>query len=346
MKLIKRKKLIYPIPSRVYHYLDQFARLYDLPVRYEDLHEFTESFPLYDAQGKDTYWSTLCYHPEQRKFLNDALVQLYAQLKSGGYTAHLKHLEVDRIDLCLYANTQPFRIRMINRVNDNFDYFYIKRADLSRILGLELEHILSPNRISFLCGGKTLVEEHIYGIPGDAFLEQKLNHTHTNRVRLAKEFVKFNERCLLRLLGDMHAANFVVDITMDFEENFYRVRAIDFDQQSYEGQIKVYRPQYFKQNYPLVKMVLEDLTRESIVQYQQEERALILRRTRSAIFRLDELFESLRDVELAPQEHILSLREQLAQHHQYERFFTCETMVGLVATSLQYLEEKGMITED
>ncbi|MFY7930211.1 MAG: hypothetical protein ACOVS5_15160, partial [Oligoflexus sp.] len=325
--------------------LDQFDRRYKIPLRYEDLHDYTESFPLYDSQGKDTLWSTLCYRPDHRQYLNSALVQLYAQLKAGGHTSHLKHLEVDRIDLCLYANTQPFRVRMINKMNDNFDYFYIKRADLSRIAGLELEHILSPNRISFLCEDDTLVEEHIYGIPGDSFLDRKLSQTPTNRVRLAKEFVKFNERCLIRLLGDMHAANFVIDITMDFEENFYRVRAIDFDQQSYEGKIKVYRPQFFKQNLPFVQLVLAQLSRESITQYQHEEQVLLLRRSRSAVFRLDEFFNHLRDAELAPWEHVAALREQLAQYYQYDRFLRCQSMMAMVATSLQYLEERGVVSE-
>ena len=49
-----------------------------------------------------------------------------------------QHLTVDRIDLCSFANSQPFRVRIVNRLSDNFDYFYIKRADASRVYGLEL----------------------------------------------------------------------------------------------------------------------------------------------------------------------------------------------------------------
>ena len=37
---------------------------------------------------------------------------------------------------------------------------------------------------------------------------------------------------LVRLLGDMHAGNWVVDITPDFEKLHFRMRAIDFDQQT------------------------------------------------------------------------------------------------------------------
>ena len=57
-------------------------------------------------------------------------------------------------------------------------------------------------------------------------------HPDTNMIRFAKEFVKFNERCFVRLLGDMRSYNFVVNVIPDVEDFQYRVRAIDFDQQS------------------------------------------------------------------------------------------------------------------
>jgi len=90
-----------------------------------------------------------------------------------------------------------------------------------------LEHHLSPNRINYFVDGDTLIEEHIAGVPGDMFITSYMNDPNLNKVRIAKEFVKFNERCFVRLLGDMHASNFVVDITPDFEEIHYRIRAID-----------------------------------------------------------------------------------------------------------------------
>jgi hypothetical protein len=145
---------------------------------------------------------------------------------------------VARIDYCSFGNSHPFRIRIVNKFNDNYDHYYIKIADASRIYGLELEHILSPNRITFLTNKNTLVEEHIAGIPGDLFISDYLHQPVTNRIRFSKEFVKFNERCFVRLLGDMRSYNFVVDITPDIEDVQYRIRAIDFDQQSYEGRKK------------------------------------------------------------------------------------------------------------
>ena len=132
----------------------------------------------------------------------EALKQIYADLKTDGNEEVIKHLVIDRVDYCTYGNTHPFRIRIVNRVNDNFDYFYIKIADASRVYGLELEHILSPNRINYVTCDNTLVEEHIAGVPGDAFLKQDLETDLESPIRLAKEFVKFNERCFVRLLGE------------------------------------------------------------------------------------------------------------------------------------------------
>ena len=147
----------------------------------------------------------------------------------------------------MFGNTKPFRVRIVNKLNDNFDYFYIKNADASRVYGLELEHILSPNRISYYVDGDTLIEEHIMGVPGDKFIKNHLSDTSLNEIRLVKEFIKFNERCFIRLLGDMHSSNYVVEIIPDFEEINYRIRAVDFDQQSYDGRKQVYMPQYYKQ---------------------------------------------------------------------------------------------------
>jgi hypothetical protein len=43
-----------------------------------------------------------------------------------------------------------------------------KESRCFSIYGLELEHILSPDKINFLVYNDTL-EEHIMGIPGDVF---------------------------------------------------------------------------------------------------------------------------------------------------------------------------------
>ncbi len=155
-------------------------------------------------------------------------------LKTGDLKA-VPHLYVERVDFCGFGNSKPFRIRVVNEYNDNYDHFYIKVADASRVYGLELEHLLSPTGSTTSSMRTPSIEEHIAGIPGDVFISEYFEKPDINRVRIAKEFVKFSERCFIRLLGDMRSYNYVVDMTPDFEETQYRVRAIDFDQQSYEG---------------------------------------------------------------------------------------------------------------
>lgn len=340
-KLIENKKEIYPPSERLDRYLRTFNRSYRMPIEYDDLFSFRDSFPIYDANGQDTLWSTISYDPGSADHIYHGLLSMYAFMRTDGDLSATKHLVVDRVDLCLYGNTKPFRIRISNRLNDNFEYFYIKQADANRILGLELEHILSPNRIGFLVGGHTLIEEHIYGIPGDIFRDRYMDNEVVNRVRLGKEFVKFNERCLWRLLGDMHASNFVVDITMDFEMNFYRIRAIDFDQQSYESNFKVYCPQFFAQNSAFVKIATSSLPPASIEQYRKEERSVILRRMKSSRFRINSLFEIMSQEVIAPRANVIHLGEQLASHHNHDKFLDAHSMGDLVRLSLEHLNEVG-----
>ena len=310
-----------------------------MPVAYEDLLDFSESIPLSDEAGNDTLWATVCYDRWSMADIHQGLLGTYAFMRSDGDMSFTKHLIVDRVDLCLYGNTRPFRIRIANTLNENFEYFYIKQADANRIFGLELEHILSPNRIGFFSDLSTLVEEHIYGLPGDMFLERFVHNPDLSKVRLAKEFVKFNERCFLRLLGDMHSANFVIDITMDFEMNFYRIRAIDFDQQSHEPGMKVYSPRFFPENKPFVEMAIKNLPQETITQYQNEERTLILKRMQSSQFRFEALLKVMKEHHIAPYENVEKLAHELGEYYKDDAFATCRSMGDLVECSLNTLDE-------
>jgi hypothetical protein len=163
------------------------------------------------------------YEQHSQQELNLGLTMIYALLKTDGDMSVMEHLYVSRIDYCTFGNSNPFRVQIMNQLNDNYDYFYVKKADASRIYGLELEHILSPSRINYMVNGDTLIEEHIAGIPGDVFIKDYVNRKLSNKVRIAKEFVKFNERCFVRLLGDMRSYNYVIDVTPDFEDEQYRV---------------------------------------------------------------------------------------------------------------------------
>lgn len=335
--LISRKKEIYPISDYLRSYLDRYGRLNEQGIRYEDLLRYDNSIPLYDEHGEDTLWSTVFYPQTEQAEIHRQLTETYAMLKAYGDISIAQHLFVDRVDICLYGNTLPFRVRIVNRINDNFDYFYVKRVDANRIYGLELEHILSPNRIHYLVLDETIIEEHIIGIPAETFTRDNMPSHRFDRVRLAKEFVKFNERAFVRLLGDMHSGNFVVDITRDFEKWHFRMRPIDFDQQSHHWRKQVYLPQFYPQNNELINVGIECLAPENVIQYQKEERALIANRVRVSHGRFKSLIEVMQEDLISPPEHVEKLKAQLAEHYEEPAFENCLTMGELVYQSIQVL---------
>lgn len=339
-----RKKPIFPVNEGLRNYLKQHGREVWLPVSYQDLLlHITYSVPLKDKNGQDTLWETALYDMRHWDFIREGLVRIYAILKTEGDLSFTKHLDVARIDFCSFANSHPFRIRIVNKFNDNYDHYYIKQADASRIYGLELEHLLSPNRITFFTHNNTLVEEHIPGIPGDLFILNFLNDTQTNKIRLSKEFVKFNERCFVRLLGDMRAYNFVVDITPDIEDYQYRIRAIDFDQQSYEGRKNLYIPQFFKENRAFVELAVQHLNKESIEQYQTEERTMMAFRVASSRFRLMSLLNIMsHDRPLSSPDKLLQLKTELADLSGNPAFLKCRSIGQVVKRQLKQTLQKNL----
>ncbi len=340
MAIISKKKEIIPISDTLRTYIKKYDREIDLPIFYSDLLRYDNSIPQYDKSGQDTLWETVFYPQADMEAIYISLKKIYAIMKSSGDLSVMDHLNIDRVDLCIYGNTQPFRIRVVNKINDNFDYFYIKNADASRVYGLELEHLLSPNKIKYGVNKETLIEEHIVGVPAELFIKKYLDDPNLNQIRLAKEFVKFNERCFVRLLGDMHSSNFVIDITPDFEDVDYRLRAIDFDQQSYEGRKAIYLPQYYAQNNPIIKLGLRHMTPETMRQYQREERSNIANRVRVENIRIKDLLSAMKHDKLSNRGNIDSLAKELADFYEDPDFLRCTKMGEIVEMSLQMLERK------
>ncbi|OZC02887.1 hypothetical protein [Rubricoccus marinus] len=353
--LISRKKPTYPVSDYLADYLGSYGRLATdsrasgaRGVTYDDLMRFAGQIPLYDELGGDTLWSTVYYGPSEQAEIHDALRATYALLKSDGDLSTVEHLYIDRVDLCHYGNTLPLRVRIVNRLNENFDYFYVKRADANRVYGLDLEHVLSPNRINFYVRidgpsvrEQTLVEEHVVGLPGDAFIRDALPSGRFDQVRLAKEFVKFNERCFVRLLGDMHAGNWVMDVTPDFEKLHYRMRPIDFDQQSHHPTRRVYLPQFFPQNNAVIAFGLKHLTETTVDQYQREERALIAGRLRVSQARYRALMDVMREDLISDPSNVRELGAALARHYHDDAFTQALTMGDLVYHSLELLQKRA-----
>lgn len=336
---MSKKKPAYPVGSRLDAYLDHYNRKIEIPIFYEDLLRFAGSVVVYDSNEEDTLWVRVYYSDSERIEIDLSLKKVYSILHSDGSDRIIEYLNVDAVDYCTFGNSKPFRIKVRNILNDNFTYFYVKKTDASRVYGLELEHMLSPYNLNFLVYKDTLIEEHIAGIPGDVFIKEFLPKcTESEKAQLAKEFVKFNERCMIRLLGDMRSYNYVIVPTHDFDHVVYKIRAIDFDQQCFEGKLKVYRPQFFKENYLMVELVRAKLQKYSVDQYKIEERSIVAKRIISSEDRIEELVDICREDHISLDEHIKSLSEHIYELTLDKKFKNCHTMGEVLTLALDFVK--------
>src|SRR5690606_25241049 len=115
---ISRKKHIYPVGTGLNKYLRMYHRDAKLTCTCSDLLNFVEAVPVMDKNGEDTLWETPLYPPYLQDQLYDALRVVYAKLKASGNTRIVEHKIIDRIEYCAFGNTKPFRVRIINRLND------------------------------------------------------------------------------------------------------------------------------------------------------------------------------------------------------------------------------------
>jgi hypothetical protein len=337
-KLMVFKKPSYSINSSFFDYLERFDRISKVPFFYDDLLRFSGAISVFDKNDVDTLWARVYYSEFDRLEIDLNLKKIYSYLHSDGSFEIIKFLNVDAIDYCTFGNSKPFRIKIRNILNDNYTYFYVKKADASRVYGLELEHILSPDKIHFLVYQDTLIEEHIMGIPGDVFMETLLiTCSEIEKAQIAKEFVKFNERCMIRLLGDMRAYNYVIVPIHDFDQVVYKIRPIDFDQQCYEGNLKVYRPQFFKENYPMVNLVKGKLENSSIEQYKNEERAALAKRIFSNETRVNKLVSIMSNDCIGPNNHVDQLKLELYRLTHDINFKRAKTMGDILDSAFDFI---------
>ena len=350
-KLMSDKKPSFPISKGLNIYLSFYNRKLIIPIFYEDLKRFAGSVSVYNDKDIDTLWVRVFYSDFERKEIDVSLKQVYNLLHSDGNEANMEFLNVDAIDYCTFGNSKPFRVKIRNILNDNFTYFYVKKADASRIYGLELEHILSPDNLNFLVYEDTLIEEHIAGIPGDEFLSDFLDKCNSSeKAQIAKEFVKFNERCMIRLLGDMRSYNYVIIPTHDFDQVIYKIRAIDFDQQSFEGKLKVYRPQFFKENKIIMELIKEKLNKHSVDQYKTEERSIIAKRILSSESRVKKIIKCMMHDNISTPKNIDLLSKQIYSLTRDESFKKTSNMGGILKATFDYVlknyENHGMLNVD
>ena len=338
-KLMSKKKPTFPVNELLDSYLKKYNRNVKIALLYEDLLRFQGSVVLYDKNDVDTLWIRTFYSDFDRQEIDASLKKIYTILHSDGNDETIPFLNVDGIDYCTFGNSKPFRIKIRNIINDNYTYFYVKKADASRIYGLELEHILSPHNMNFLVHKDTLIEEHISGIPGDDFIKDFLPKcTESEKSQIAKEFVKFKERCLVRLLGDMRSYNYVIIPTHDFDQIIYKIRAIDFDQQSFEGNLKVYDLQFLKENFKIVDMVNRKLDNNSIMQYKLEERSFMAKRMITSPRRTSRLIKCMKNDTLSFPDNVQLLKKHLIKYVGDVKFKECTNMGEILETILVFVK--------
>ncbi|MFC4268220.1 hypothetical protein [Polaribacter marinivivus] len=338
-KLMSKKKPTFPVNEMLDGYLKRYKRNIKIPIFYDDLLRFQGSVAVFDKNDEDTLWVRTYYSEWDRKEIDKSLKKIYTMLHSDGSNETIPFLNIDAIDYCTFGNSKPFRIKVRNILNDNFIYFYVKKADASRIYGLELEHILSPHNMNFLVHKETLIEEHIAGIPGDDFIRDFLPKcTESEKSQIAKEFVKFKERCLIRLLGDMRSYNYVITPTHDFDQIVYKFRAIDFDQQSFEGNLKVYNLQFMKENFKMIEMVGRKLQNSSINQYKVEERSFMAKRMITSPKRTSRLIKCMKKDTISFPENIELLKKHLIQYVGDVKFKDCKNMGEILETILDFVK--------
>ncbi len=336
---ISKKKPSYPISNKLHDYLTEYKRNIRIPIFYDDLLRFQGSVVVYDKDGIDTLWVRVYYNEFEREEIDLSLKKVYNSLHSDGNDKVIPFLNIDSIDYCTFGNSKPFRVKIRNILNDNYTYFYVKKADASRVYGLELEHMLSPYNLNFLVFKNTLIEEHIAGIPGDEFIKTMLKDCNeSEKAQIAKEFVKFNERCMIRLLGDMRSYNYVIVPTHDFDHVVFKIRAIDFDQQCYEGKFNIYRPQFFKENLKMVELVSEKFEKESIDQYKLEERSIVAKRLLSYDDRIEELLHCMTHDSISTEKNINELKSKVCDYTSDVKFKKCKNMGEIVENALDFIK--------
>lgn len=335
------QKEVYPVSNDLQQYLQQFKKDTPLPLAYKDLLHYEYTNAIKDDNGKHTHWERVVYNKDLLESLKNKLCSLYNILTNE------KDIEIGSIDFCEYANSMPFRINITLHKNNRKDFFYIKSADASRIYGLELEQLLTGNHINFLYHQNTLVEEHIDGTPGDDFLNTLESLPEEKKKILAAAFISFNESCFARLLGDMRSYNFVV-LQNAGTKNPFTIKAIDFDQQCYEGQLNLYLPQFYKENYQYVQLAKNILSETVIEAIRQQERRRMAAMYEQNNEQLTALLAIMAKEEISENYKVVSLRKELNLYHHTSQFSHCNTMGALVKQQLHqllhpYLTPPGLI---
>ena len=104
----------------------------------------------------------------------------------------------------------------------------------------------------------------------------------------------------------------------------------------------MYLPQFFKENYPAVRLSIQHIKLEAVKQYQQEERSLIARRLRNSRYRLKDLLDIMCIDQISTPEKVEKLKHELADHFQEVSFLRCRNMGEILKKHLKMTLLKPM----
>jgi len=133
----------------------------------------------------------------------------------------------------------------------------------------------------------------------------------------------------------MRAYNFVIVLTQDFDQVQYRIRAIDFDQQSFEKRCRIYLPQFYKDNVFFVQLTDKSIPNNTVHQYQMEERALLKKRYLNDKYQIDYLIAILKHDKISFDEHVECLKLELSKYHKFPDFKKCKSMGEILELNIK-----------
>ena len=114
-------------------------------------------------------------------------------------------------------------------------------------------------------------------------------------------------------------------------------RAIDFDQQSYEGRKSLYLPQFFKENFPMIKLIKDKLQEKSIEQYKKEERAVLAKRIISTGMRIQKLIRVMEKDTIAPESNLQQLKMELFEYTKDLNFKNAQSMGHVITAAFEFV---------
>ena len=133
---------------------------------------------------------------------------------------------------------------------------------------------------------------------------------------------------------DMRSYNFVV-VKNNAAQKPFTIKAIDFDQQCYEGKLNLYLPQFYKENFRYVQLAKALLTDTAIDKIRMKERKELAGLFIKNKQQLSALLQVMEKEEISEHYKVVSLRKELNQYHHTHAFSHCKTMGSLVQQQLE-----------